>query len=90
MNTKILSTLPAEIVVKIENEREERVFWRFNAQCEKIFFLRENANLENLFEEYSKLNAMFEILMLLEMISPEVTIASLEAIINGGDIFLKW
>ena len=90
MNCKYLKTSPLEVECKITNEKEERVFWRFNAQCEKIFFLRENANLENLLEEYSKLNAMFEILMLLEMISPEVTIASLEAIINGGDIFLKW
>ena len=90
MNCKYLKTSPLEVECKITNEKEERVFWSFNAQCEKIFMLRETANFENLLEEYSKLNAMFGILMLLEMISPEITIASLEALINGGDIFLKW
>ena len=90
MNCKYLKTLPLEVECKITNEKEERVFWRFNAQCEKVFMLRETANFENLLEEYSKLNAMFGILLLLEMISPEITIASQEAIINGCDIFLKW
>ena len=89
-NEKIIVSVPAGISVKIRNAREENAFWRFDSQAGKIFMALENADFENFDIELTKLNAMFEILMLLEMISPEVTINSKEDIINGEGIFKTW
>lgn len=85
-NEKILVSVPVGISVKIRNTREENAFWRFDSQAGKIFIALENADFENEnFDiELTKLNAMFEILILMEMISPEVTINSKEDMVSEG------
>lgn len=87
MNEKIIVSVPGGISVKIRNVREENAFWRFDSQVAKIFMALENDKFEGFDIELAKLNSMFEMLVLLEMISPEVTINSKEEIMGREGIF---